>query len=301
MNGRADGISSTHLIRNAGGPGRAARKLAAVAAAGTAAALLAAGCSSGMPSGHGSAGSGISPAQAITLASQQAKRATSFSSSLSIKMSGMASGAMAGTMEMRTRPLLFDAAFTTMNLGGQSLPGGIEEILTGHTLYLKMPALAQQLGKPWVKFSFAKFQNGTGKSLAQIIQQAQQNNPLVQTQMLASAKNVRVAGHQVIDGVPTTHYTGTYTAAAALARLPSSLRATERKGLQALGVTAVQFSVWIDGQHQVRKIVAYEKGASEQATVTLTVTGINQPITVTPPSASQVATIPASALKGGGL
>jgi LppX_LprAFG lipoprotein len=298
MNGHADGRSSTHLVRNSGGPGRAARKLAAVAAAGTAATLLATGCSSG---GHGSTGSGISPAQAITLASQQAKHATSFSSTVSIKMSGMASGTIAGTLEMRTRPLLFDADFSTMNVGGQSVPGGFEEILTGHTLYLKMPALAQQLGKPWVKFSFAELQNGTGISLAQIIQQAQQNNPLVQMQMLAGAKNVRLAGHQVIDGVPTTHYTGTYTVAAALARLPSSLRATEQKGLQTLGVTSVQFSVWIDGQHQARKIVAHETGTSEHATVTLTVTGINQPITVTLPPASQVATIPASALKGGGL
>ena len=301
MNGHADGRSSTHLMRNSGGPGRAARKLAAVAAAATAAALLAAGCSSGTPSGQGSAGSGISPAQAIMLASQQAKHATSFSSSVSIKMSGMASGVMAGTLEMRTRPLLFDADFSTMNMGGQALPGGIEEILTGHTLYLKMPALAQQLGKPWVKFSFTKLQNGTGINLAQIIQQAQQSNPLVQMQMLAGAKNVRVAGHQVINGVPTTHYTGTYTVATALARLPSSLRATEQKGLKTLGITSVQFSVWIDGQHQARKIVAYETGTSERATVTLTVTGVNQPITVTPPSASQVATIPASALKGGGL
>lgn len=301
MNGRADGISSTHLKRTTGGRGRAARKLAAVAAAGTAAALLAGGCSSGRPSGHGSAGSGISPAQAITLASQQAKHATSFSSSVSIKMSGIASGTIAGTLEMRTRPLFFDADFSTMNVGGQPVPGGIEEILSGHALYLKMPALAQQLGKPWVKFSLGELQNGTSISLAQIIQQAQQNNPLVQMQMLAGAKNVRVAGHQVIDGVPTTHYTGTYTVAAALARLPSSLRATEQKGLQTLGITSVQFSAWIDGQHQARKIVAYETGTSERATVTMTVTGVNQPITVTLPSASQVATIPASALKGGGL
>jgi hypothetical protein len=301
MNGRADGISSTHPMGNIGAPGRAARKLAAVAAAGTAAALLAAGCSSGRPSGQGSTGSGISAGQALTLAAQQAKRATSFSSSLSIKMSGIASGTMAGTLKMRTRPLLFDADFNAMNVGGQSLPGGIKEILAGHTLYLKMPALAQQLGKPWVKFSFAELQHGTGISLGQIVQQAQQNNPLVQMQMLAGAKHVQMAGHQVLDGVQTTHYTGTYTVAAALARLPSSLRATERKGLQTLGVTSVRFSVWIDGRHQARKIVAYETGASEHATVTLTVTGINQPTSVTLPSASQVATIPARALKGGGL
>jgi len=243
----------------------------------------------------------MSPAQAITLASWQAKHATSFSSSWSVKMAGTPSGTMAGTFEMSTRPLLFDMGVSTFNVGGRSLPGGVQEILTGHALYLKMPGLAQRFGKSWVKVSFAEFQKRTGISLAQITQQMQQNNPLVQTQMLAAAKNVRVAGHQMIDGVPTTHYTGTYTAAAQLARLPSSLRAAEQKALQRLGVTSAQFSVWIDGQHQARKIIVRETGTSEQVTATFTVTSINQPVRVTLPPASQVAAIPASALDGGGL
>ncbi len=289
------------MIRNNGGAGRAARKLTAVAAAGTAAALLAAGCSSGKPSAPGSSGSGMSPAQAITLASWQAKHATSFSSSWSVKTSGMESATIAGTLQMRSRPLLVDMGVSTMNAGGQSVPGGVQEILTGHALYLKGPGLAQRFGKSWVKVSFAEFQQRTGISLAQITQQMQQNNPLVQTQMLAAAKNVRVAGHQMIDGVPTTHYTGTYTAAAQLARLPSSLRAAEQKALQRLGVTSAQFSVWIDGQHQARKIIVRETGTSEQVTATFTVTSINQPVRVTLPPASQVAAIPASALDGGGL
>jgi len=298
MNARADGIRITHAVRNTGGAGRAARKLAAAAVAGTAAALLAAGCSSAKPSGQGSPGSGISPVRAITLAARQAKLATSFSSSLSIKMSGMESGMMAGTMEMRTRPLLVD--FTTFSVGGRSVPGGVQEIVTGHTLYLKAPGMAQRFGKPWAKISFAELQQRTGISFAQI-QQMQQNNPLVYTQMLAAASNVRVAGHQVIDGVPATQYTGTFTAAAELSHTPSSLRAYVRQALQRLGVTSVQFSAWIDGQHQARKIIVHETGTSEQVTATFTVTSINQPISVTLPPAGQVATIPASALHGGGL
>jgi predicted NBD/HSP70 family sugar kinase len=180
----------------------------------------------------------------------------------------------------------------TVNVGGQSLSGGIQEILVGHALYLKMPALAQRLGKPWAKLSFAEIQHGTGISLAQIIQRAQQADPRLQTVMLAAAKNVRVAGHQVIDGVPTTHYTGTYPAAAAIARLPSTLRPAEQKAFQLLGVTSAQFSVWIDGQHLARKIAVYEKGTSEQVTLTMTITHINQPVTVTLPPPGQVATIP---------
>jgi hypothetical protein len=113
----------------------------------------------------------------------------------------------------------------------------------------------------------------------------------VYTQMLAAASHVRVAGHQVIDGVPTTRYTGTLTAAAALTRIPS---------IHML-VTSARFSVWIDRQHQVRKEIVYEKGTAEQVTATFAVTSINQPVRVTLPPASQVATISASALNGGGL
>ena len=288
------------MIWNSGGAERAARRPTAIAAAGIAAALLAAGCASGKPSGPGSSGSGVSPAQVVTLAAGQAKHATSFSSSWRITMSGTGSATLAGTLQMRTRPLLVDMGVRPMTAGGQSAPGGVQEIVTGHAVYLKAPGLAQRLGKPWVKVSFAQVQQRTGISFAQITQQMQQNNPLVVTQMLAAATNVRVAGHQVIDGVPTTHYTGTYPAAAALARLPSSLRAAQQRALRRLGVTSVQFSVWIDGQHQARKIIEQETGTAGQLTATFTVTSINQPLSVTLPPASQVAAIPASALGGGG-
>ena len=116
--------------------------------------------------------------------------------------------------------------------------------------------------------------------------------------MLAAAKDVRAVGTQTIDGVSTTHYTGTYSLSAGLAKLPASQRAVAQKGLQTLGVKTVRFNVWIDGQHQTRKIIVAEAGSVENMTMTMQVTGINQPVRVTLPPASQVATIPASALQG---
>lgn len=140
MDERTDGVRSSHLIRSTGGPGRAARKVAAVAAAATAAALLAAGCSAGKPAGQGSSGPVISPVQAIMLAAQHVKHVWSFSSSLSFTTSGMASGTMAGTLEWRSRPLLLNADFSTVDVGGQSLPGGFREIFVGHAVYFKAHA-----------------------------------------------------------------------------------------------------------------------------------------------------------------
>lgn len=271
-------------------------KVIVTCAAGGAAVLLAAGCGGG---GTHQAARALSPQQAITLAANQAKQVNSFGSTMSMTMSGTVSGTMGGTMRIRNRPsLLADADFSTFDVGGQSLPGGMHEILTDRSIYLKMALLSRELHKPWVKISFSSLQQGTGVNFSQLTQQVQSNNPLVQTRMLAAAQDVRKAGTQTIGGVSTTHYTGSYPISAGLAKLPASERAVAQKGLRTLGIKTVRFNVWIDGQHQTRKIVVTETGSVETLTVTMQVTGINQPVSVTLPPASQVATIPASALHG---
>ena len=271
-------------------------KVIVTCAAGAAAILLAAGCGSG---GTHPGAQALSPRQAITLAADHASQVDSFRSTLSVAMSGTASGTIAGTMQLRNRPSrLVDADFSTFDVGSQNLPGGMQEIVTDRSIYLKMALLAQELHKPWVKISFSQLQQGTGINLSQLTQQVQSNNPLVQTRMLTAAKDVRTAGTQTIGGVRTTHYTGSYPISAGLARLPASERAVAQRGLRTLGLKTVRFNVWIDGQHQTRKIVVTETGGVETVKVTMQVTSINQPVSVTLPPASQVATIPASALQG---
>jgi hypothetical protein len=267
-----------------------------VTCAAGAAVLLAAGCGSG---GLHTAAQALSAQQAITLAANQAKRLDSFGSTVSIAMSGTVSGTIAGTVHLRTRPSrLADADFSTFDVGGQNVPGGMHEIVTTRSIYLKMALLAQELHKPWVKIPFSQLQHGSGINVSQLTQQVQSNNPLVQTQMLTAAKHVRAVGTQTIDGVRTTHYTGSYPLSAGLARLPASERAVAQRGLGTLGIKTARFNVWIDGQHQTRKIVVTETGGVETVKVTMQVTSINQPVSVALPPASQVATIPASALQG---
>jgi hypothetical protein len=271
-------------------------KVIATSAVGAAAVLLAAGCGGG---GSHQAAQALSPRQAITLAANHARQVDSFESTLSVAMSGTVSGTLAGTMRIRNRPSrLADADFSTFHVGGQRLPGGMQEIVTDRGIYLKMALLAQELHKPWVKISFSQLQQGSGVNLSQLTQQVQSNNPLVQTQMLAAATDVRAVGTQTVDGVSTTHYTGSYPLSAGLAKLPASERAAAQKGLQTLGIKTARFNVWIDGQHQTRKIVVTQTGSVETIKVTMQVTSINQPVSVTLPPASQVATIPASALQG---
>jgi hypothetical protein len=203
---------------------------------------------------------------------------------------------MSGTEQVRLKPYLAEGSFRA-SAGGQHIP--VFEILTGKAAYFKIPALSRQLGKPWMKISFSGLPGKLRSGVQQLFQSLQNSNPLTQAAMLAGATNVRAAGTQAIDGVPATRYTGSYPVAATLAKLPSSLRATERKALHGLGVKTVNFNAWIDARHQVRKLAIVMPSPGLTFAMTMTITSVNQPVHVMLPPASQVTTIPASALRGG--
>jgi hypothetical protein len=269
-----------------------------VAAAAGAAVVLAAGCGNSSSPGHHSSAAALSPLQVITLAADQSKQVTSFSSTLNMQMAGLSWDTITGTMEEQSQPsLLVNVNMSTLNIGGQNLPGGLQEIVTGQAVYMKMAALSQQLGKPWIVIPFSELKNGIGAEFSSLAQQAETSDPLVQTQMFTSAKDVRAVGTQVVGGVETTHYTGTYSASAGITKLPASLRALATTQLQTAGITQVHFDVWIDAQHQVRQITVTEQGKTEHTAITMQVTGTGQQVKVAIPPASQTATLPASALK----
>jgi hypothetical protein len=291
-----------------------ALRVTMIITAGAVAALLAVGCSSGSSSsggggggggGRGGGGSskpaaeGMSAVRAVTLASQRAASVNAFASTMKVQMSGSIPGTLAGTMRVRKQPsVLASADFSTVKINGQAVPGGMQEILTSRTLYLKLAALQRQFGKPWGALPLSELSRSTGINLSQFTQQMQESNPMTDAQMLTGAKNLRAVGSQTIDGVATTHYTGSFAASAGLAKLPPSLRGTEQRALQALGISTIGFNAWIDAQHRIRKIVVAERGRSEQITSVMQVTAFDQAVKVTLPPASQVKTIPASALRG---
>jgi hypothetical protein len=76
------------------------------------------------------------------------------------------------------------------------------------------------------------------------------------------------------------------------------MRAAARQALQGQANQVIGFSVWIDAQHQTRKLVVSGGSAAGHMTLTMQITAINQPVSTALPPASQVATIPASALGG---
>jgi hypothetical protein len=253
----------------------------------------------GATAGAGGGGS-VSAAGAIRQAAQQAGKATSFAADVNVQTTGTADTTMSGTLKQQTEPSpLAMADFGTVSVQGQTLQGGLEEIVNSSGLYLKTPTLAKESGKPWVEFPASALSKVSGTSFGQLLQNGS-NDPLLQAQMLASSTNVKKVGTATINGVPTTEYTGSYPISAGLAKLPLSNRSTIAAQLKAMGLTTENFTVWLDHQQQVRKVVSSAKGTKEQVSSTIVVTSVNQPVNVTVPPASQVTVAPVSELGGSG-
>lgn len=277
------------------------RTLGAVAAA-CAAVTLAAGCSAG-----GTAITAAHPTptplpvhRILTLAAARSRQVNSFVANVSINVSsGSVSTSLSGTMQDRTKPLLIEARFS-LTTAGSSLPGGMTEIINGSAIYLKMPVITKKLGKPWLKMTFAEIRRSSGLNLSQLLQESNSGNPFHQTEMMAASKNARKVGTQIINGVRTTEYTGSYSVQSVLKSLPPAERSLGESGVSKLGVRTAHFRIWLDANDQPRQVVVREVGTSATITVRTDVVSINQPVNVRLPRPSQVRKLPASALKGTG-
>ena len=280
----------------------------------TAGALAVAGCSASSAKSTASSGSSkpaaspttaggggsVTAAEAVKQAAAQAKTASSYAADVTVKTTGTASTTLSGTMQQQTTPSpLAVADLGSVTVQGQPVQGGIDEIINSNGIYVKMATLAKQTGKPWLEIPVSELNKVSGVSFSQLLQNGS-NDPLLQAQMLASSTNVKKVGTATINGVPTTEYTGTYPVSAGLAKLPAASRSKVAAQLQQMGLKTEQFTVWLDDQQQVRKVVSSARGTSESVASTIVVTSVNQPVTATIPPASQVATVPASELGGSG-
>jgi hypothetical protein len=266
-----------------------------------------AGCASGgSPAGKSgttsTASAAQSPEQAIQLAASTARDVNSFTATMSIQGSTGSAGEafdLAGTVSEQLHPsVLAEANFSTFSAAGESIPGGMSEIITTSTLYMKLAILTQELHttKPWIAIPFSALSKASGVNISSLFSQLETSSPLDQSQLFTGAENVKTAGTGVVDGVPVTKYTGTVSMSKALAKLPASLRTTFGQDIEKAGISSVRFTEWVDAQHHVRKTTVTESGAAITETITTTVTSINQPVDIPVPSPSQTNALPASVL-----
>lgn len=265
------------------------------------------GCTS-TSSSDGSTGSASQPltaGQMLTAAVTKTQQVKTFSGQISLTGTGQDAMSMTGTIAEQVSPLLIQVDLSKLAAAGENI-GQMDEVVNHQGLYLKAPALTQELGqalggsssKPWIEFSTADLgQSG----LSGLLSAAEDTSPLSATQMLSGSTNTRKIGTSTLNGVQVTELQGSEPESAAVAKLPSSLRSSLGKELSSLDIGTIDFTVWVDGQDLVRKEVVTEKGSKESLTSTAVVTSVNQPANVTVPPASQVTQIPASALSGSGL
>jgi hypothetical protein len=285
-----------------GAPGfnRGRRRRAAVAF-GAGALALVAGCSASNTvatdtTGPGGSATPLSARTAISLAADQTQRVNSMAAAFSVRISGSVTDTVAGTVQLRLHPALLADENLSVSAAGQKFP--LREIVTAKAIYLKSPSVSAlaKPGRPWIEIPFSDLSGNLGSTLASLLQNVQNGDPQTQTRMLAASKNVRAVGTQVIDGVSTTHYTGTFTASAAVATLPASLRRELAPALKLI-TGDIRFNAWIDAQHVARRITETYTVMGEAASVTVNVTAVNQPVHIAPPRASRT-TIPSAAAFG---
>lgn len=284
-------------------------RLGAVGAAAALAVIVAsgaAGCSSGGSGKASPSSTKMTAAQELAATLKNTQELKTFTASMSMRVSGIpgASGAgglsVSGTIKGQRQPSLleeFDAS--SFHMIGQDI-GPMTEIVTPKAFYMKTPMLSAGLHKPWLELPFSELK-GKGAALSQLLNQAQSGDPLSDARLMAGAKNVRTVGTGTVEGVPVTELTGSESATAALAKLPASARATLGQEMEKLGVGQIQYQAWVDGQHNIRKMIVKEIGSTLNETISMTVTSINQPVHISLPPSGQVATIPASALGGSGF
>jgi hypothetical protein len=138
----------------------------------------------------------------------------------------------------------------------------LDVIIDGTVMYLHFPLLAQLGGgdKQFVKFDLAAAGRGIGDVIGGGAGGAFGSDPSAFLQFLEGAGKVSDAGQEDVNGVRTTHLTGTYTLADALAQLPADRRDKVDQAFKGLGLSsdaeaqAIPFDVWIDADGLVRKM-----------------------------------------------
>jgi hypothetical protein len=273
-----------------------------LAAAGTVI-ILASGVAACSSSG-GKPAQARTPQQAIELAANTSRAINTFAATVNVKLNSSAAGGtgavnLTGTVTEQLHPsLLAEADYSSFAAAGHSFPGGMSEVITSDSVYIKLSLLTQALhtSKPWIAIPFSALSKASGINLSSLFDQLQTSSPLSQSQLFAGATNVRKVGTGTINGVPVTEYSGSVSMTQALAKLPADLRTSLGPIIKKAGINSARFSEWLDAQNQVRKVIVTESGSQFSETITTTVSSINQPVHIRKPAASQTTSLPASVL-----
>lgn len=234
----------------------------------------------------------MTPAAAVAKAAKNTEDITS----LRYRMSGTVpeSGRVKGEASMRLKPTI--AMSMKMTAPEQGATEAMEIRLVDKAMYIGGGAeMAKEMdGKTWMKFDLSGSQ--AGKELDQLgsANQAEQN-PAAESTFLTGAKDVKKVGSEKVEGVDTTHYTGTVTLKDLRASLKDGKADTREqreksiKQYEKLGVDKLTMDMWVDGDDHTKQFRM--KGEADKGPLDMTITFLdyNKPVNVTAPPAKDVA------------
>ncbi|TDD68146.1 hypothetical protein E1298_38785 [Actinomadura rubrisoli] len=279
-----------------------------VAAGGTAVgtALLLSGCN-GDGSGSGTTENmKLSANEALLKSSQKTGQADRFKADLTVTEAGSGGGKVHANGQFQLRPALkFSAKLDEFSQSGQSVPGlKGQAVFTGNTLYAKVPQLAQFVsgGKSWVKIDVNQASQRTGLNVQDLVNQVQKVDPAEQTKMFTGSKDARRVGTETVDGVKTTHYTGTVTVQEALNRLDAQARDKVSRWLPKDRANGkINFDLWTDGENLPRKLVSKATSSDgDSGSVTVLYSDYGKSFGVNPPPSDQVGELSLGSFLGRG-
>ncbi|MFI8894828.1 DUF1396 domain-containing protein [Streptomyces paradoxus] len=259
-----------------------------IPAAGLGALLLAAGAVG--------CGSEESPEMTPAAAVAKAAKNTEDITSLQYRMKGSVpeSGRVEGEASMRLKPTI--AMSMKMKAPDQGAGETVEIRLVDKAMYLGGGAeMAKEMdGKRWLKFDLSGSDAAKDLDKMGSTSQAEQN-PAAESTFLTGAKDVKKVGSEKVDGVETTHYTGTVTLADLRASLKDSKGETREqreksiKQYEKLGVDKLTMDMWVDGEDHTKQFRM--KGQADKGPMDMTITFLdyNKPVTVKAPPAGEVA------------
>jgi hypothetical protein len=161
--------------------------------------------------------------------------------------------------------------------------GKLRILLVGDKTYLQLPATLNKSGKPWVLVSAAST-NPQVRQLASILDSVRQAASLGQFTTFSSVATVTAHEPATVDGAPTTHY----SLKVDVSKLPDSLPGKQQ--LVTAGLSSLPVELWVDKQGRPVKVTEQLTAHGQTVSTQVTVSKINDPVTITPPPADQVST-----------
>ncbi|MEU0738360.1 DUF1396 domain-containing protein [Streptomyces sp. NPDC006134] len=267
------------------------RPVRRAAGAGVAALLLAAGATG---CGAGEESPEMTPAAAVAKAAKNTEGITSFRYQMTGKVPEQ--GRIEAEAAMRVKPEV--AMSMKMKALDQDAGGTVEIRLVDKAMYMGGGAAAAQEmgGKSWLKFDLSAL--GADKALNQLgtASQADQN-PATESTFLTGAKDVKKVGEEKIDGVETTHYSGTLS----LDELRTSLKDEDKETrerreksveqYEKMGVDKLTMDMWVDGEDHTKRFRMRGEADKGPLDMTITFLDVDKPVEITAPPAKDVASL----------